>query len=94
MVVARCGDGRELGVEEEIRWGSGGGDGGFSGGICGRGWEAREVVDGGAYGFELVEKVVRDRYWSGGLLGGLNRGGDMVEGEDIGGHHGQEKQHV
>jgi hypothetical protein len=49
---------------------------------------AREVADGGAYGVELVEKVVR--YW---LLirwglGRLNAGGKMVEGKDVGGHHG------
>jgi len=66
-------------------------DGGFgSGGRWGGGrWlVAREVAAGGAYGVELVEKVVR--YW---LLirwglGRLNAGGKMVEGKDVGGHHG------
>jgi hypothetical protein len=53
---------------------------------------AREVVDGGAYGVELVEEVVRDWSWRGGSLGSLKCGGEVVEGEDVGGHHGH-KQH-
>ncbi|KAF5472454.1 hypothetical protein F2P56_009172 [Juglans regia] len=93
VVVAGGGDGREEGVEEEI-WREGGrGSGGF-GGRIGGGLEAREAVDGGAYGVELVEKSVRDRRWSRGLPRGLNCGGEMVEGEDVGGHHGYEKQQI
>lgn len=48
--------------------------------------EAREVVDGGAYGVELVEEVVRDRGRSRGF--GLEGGGEMVERENVGGDHG------
>lgn len=55
---------------------------------------AREVVDGGAYGLELVKKVVR--HWAFercGLFGALDGGGEVVERENVGGHHGhQEKQ--
>lgn len=50
--------------------------------------EASQVVDGGAYGVELVEEVVRDwcvLRWLGGF--GLDGGGEVVEGEDVGGHH-------
>lgn len=39
---------------------------------------AREVIDGGADGVELVEEVVRDWLWSWGF-GGLDSGGEMVE---------------
>jgi len=65
-------------------------DGGFGrGGRWGNGrWlVAREMADGGAYGVELVEEVVRDWLLSWGL-GRLKSGGKMVEGEDVGGHHG------
>jgi hypothetical protein len=44
------------------------------------------------YGVELVEEVVRDWSWRGGSLGSLKCGGEVVEGEDVGGHHGH-KQH-
>ena len=94
VVTARRGDGGEVGVEEEV-----GGDGGFSGfggggAGAGGGLEASEVVDGGAYGVELVEQVVRDRRrcWGGCWIGGWKRGGR--EREDIGGYHGQEEKHV
>lgn len=65
-------------------------DGGFgSGGRWGNGrWlVAREMANGGAYGVELVEEVVRDWLLSWGL-GRLKSGGKMVEGKDVGGHHG------
>ena len=57
MVVVRWGDWGEAGVEEEIWWGSwfGGCGCGSSGGL-----EARELVDGDAYGVELLNKVARD----------------------------------
>jgi len=46
------------------------------------------VVDGGAYGVKLVEELVGDRWgWFRGF-GGLEGGGEVVEGEDVGGHHG------
>jgi hypothetical protein len=93
VVVASGGDGGELGVEEEIWWSGGGGGGGFGRGVGG-GVEAREVVDGGAYGLELVEEVVRDWRWRRGSLGCLKRGREVVKGEDVGGHHGYEKQQV
>ena len=49
--------------------------GGGGGGVL----EAREVVDGGAYGVELVEELVGD--WRGwfGVFGGLEGGGEVVE---------------
>lgn len=50
---------------------------------------AREVVDGGAYGLELVYKVIRDLLLGWGLcLGLVGGGGEVVKGKDIGGHHG------
>ena len=65
-------------------------DGGFGGGGRwgnGRWLVAREMADGGAYGVELVEKVVRDWLLSRGF-GRLKSGRKMVKGKDVGGHHG------
>lgn len=45
------------------------------------------MVDGGAYGVELVEEVVWDRGRRRGGFG-LDGGGEVVEGEDVGGYHG------
>lgn len=93
MVMAGGGYGGELRVEEEI-----GGNGGGSG-RGGRGvhWVvAREVVDGGAYGLELAREVVGD-LGVGGLvmvLLVLDVGGEMVERENVGGHHGHKKKKV
>lgn len=57
--------------------------------------EAREVVDGGAYGVELVEELVWDRW---GLFRGIRGlegcGGEVVEREDVGGYHGHEEEQV
>lgn len=44
------------------------------------------MVDGGAYGVELAEEVVGHRRWGGGF--GLESGGEVVQREDVGGHHG------
>ena len=42
--------------------------------------EARELVDGGAYGVELLNEVVRDKRCSGWvILWGLKCGGKVVE---------------
>ena len=42
--------------------------------------EARELVDGGAYGMELLNEVVRDKRRSGWvILWGLKCGGKVVE---------------
>lgn len=53
------------------------------------------MVDGGAYGVELVEELVWD-WW--GLFGdfrGLEGcGGEVVEREDVGGNHGHEEEQV
>lgn len=57
-MAAGGGDGGKLGVKKEVRWDGGRGGGGDSG----IGLEAREVVDGGAYGMKLAEKVIRDRW--------------------------------
>lgn len=65
-------------------------DGGFGSGgrwVNGRWLVAREMADGGAYGVELVEKVVRDWLLSWGF-GRLKSGRKMVKGKDVGGHHG------
>lgn len=43
------------------------------------------MVDGGAYGVELVEEVVRDRGW--GWRFGLDGGREVVERDDVGGYH-------
>ncbi|KAL1834051.1 hypothetical protein ACET3Z_003702 [Daucus carota] len=74
--MASRSNGGDVSVEQEIRWDGGGL---FRGG---RGWglEAREVVDGGAYGGELVEEVVGDGGRERGL--GLESGGEMVEREN------------
>lgn len=54
---------------------------------------AREVVDGGAYGLELVKKVVRDwAFERCGLFGALDGGGEVVERENVGGHHGHQEK--
>lgn len=92
MVAAGGCDGGELGIEEEIRWDDGGGGGG--GVVKGRiGLEAREVVDGGAYGLKLAEQVVGNwRVKRGGGFSGNHGGGEVVEGEDIGGNHGYQKE--
>lgn len=79
VVLARRGNRGDVGVEEEVRGGS------DLGGEFGGGVEAREVGDGGAYGGELVEEVGGDRGVGGGL--GLEGGGEVVEGEDVGCYH-------
>ncbi|KAJ8640691.1 hypothetical protein MRB53_017385 [Persea americana] len=92
VVAAGGSNGGEAGVEEEIggngRWGVGGVSGG-----CGGGAEVGEVVDGGVDGGELVEEVVG--YGGGGgwvrQRTVLLRGGEVVEGEDVGGYHGHKK---
>lgn len=56
-----------MSVNQEVRWD--GGVGFFSTGSCfssGR-LEAREVVNGGAYGVKLMEEMVRDCGWSRGF---------------------------
>lgn len=53
------------------------------------------MVDGGAYGTELAEEVVRDGAVSvAGRCGGLEVGGEVVEGEDVRGDHGHEEEEV
>ena len=47
---------------------------------------AREVVNGGAYGVKLSEKVVRDGN-RGRRVGRLDGGREMVKGKDIGSYH-------
>lgn len=44
------------------------------------------MVNGGAYGGELVEEVVRDRRRERGF--GLESGREMVERENVGSYHG------
>lgn len=44
------------------------------------------MVDGGAYGGELAEEVVRDSVRDRGR-GGRESGGEVVEREDVSGHH-------
>lgn len=86
MVVAGRSNGADLGVEEEIlRYGGGGFCSSGGGGRI----VAREVVDGGAYGVQLPEEVVRNRNMcSRRSLGRLDGRGEVVKGEDVGGHHG------
>lgn len=82
VVFAGGGYRGNMSVDEEIRGGGGGSSGGcFLGGL-----EAGEVIDGGAYGGELVDEVVRNR--GGGRGFGLDGGGEVVEGENVGGNHG------
>lgn len=49
---------------------------------------AREVVNSGPYGLELMDKMVRDLLRSRGLWREECGGGEVVEREDVGGHHG------
>lgn len=83
-------NGGDLGVEEEILRDGGGG---FRCGGGGGRVVAREVVDGGAYGVQLAEEVVRDRV-RGRRFGRLDGRGEVIKGEDVGCHHGQEKKEV
>ena len=56
---------------------------------------AREVVNGGAYGLELVNEVVRDLLRSWGFRGlVLDVGREMVERENVSGHHSQKEKKV
>lgn len=71
-----------MSVDEEIR----GGSRGCFLGRWGGGLEAGEVVDGGAYGGELVDEVVGN--WRCGRGFGLDGGGEMIERENVGGNHG------
>ncbi|PON41728.1 hypothetical protein PanWU01x14_286980, partial [Parasponia andersonii] len=86
--------GGKVGVDEEIgRYGGGGGSG--NGVVRRVVLVAREVVDGGAYGLELVNKVVRDVVRSRGfgvLL--LNVGREVVERENVGSHHSHQEEEV
>lgn len=50
------------------------------------------MVDGGSYGVELAEEVVRDRWGSWGL--GLDGGGEVVERQNVGGYHCQKKHKI
>lgn len=54
--------------------------------------EAREVADGGAYGLQLADEVVRNRGRTRRL--GLDVGREMVKGQNIGSHHRQQENHV
>lgn len=76
------GEGREAREAREL--GGRGGGGVLGGG--GLGVEAREVVDGGAYGGELAEEVIGDDGRDRGRWG-REGGGEMVEREDVGGYH-------
>ncbi|PON74046.1 hypothetical protein TorRG33x02_248230 [Trema orientale] len=94
VVVAGGSYGGKVGVEEEIGRNRGGG--GSGNGVVRRVvLVAREVVDGGAYGLELVNEVVRDVVRSRGfgvLL--LNAGREVVERENVGGHHSHQEEEV
>lgn len=47
------------------------------------------MVDGGAYGLKLTEEVIRNRRVRiCGWFSGDHGGGEVIEGEDIGGNHG------
>lgn len=94
IVGASGGDGGDAGVEEEVFWGRWRGSGVRRGLRIG----ASELGDGGADGVELVEKVIGD--WGvvdGGPRDGARvpRGGEkVVQREDVGGHHGEQKEKV
>lgn len=94
MAAGGC-DGGDLGIEEEIGWDDGGGGGVVVKGKGRIGLEAREVVDGGAYGLKLAEEVIWNwRVKRGGGFSGNDGGGEVVEGEDIGGNHGYQKEEI
>lgn len=73
-----------MGVKEEVRR-----DGEYrflgSSSWRSRRLEAREVVNGGAYGLKLVKKVVRNRRSNRGL--GLEIGREVIQRKNVGSYH-------